>query len=43
MIWEGHGEIHWFPASIETPDSGEVTMNTIEAGEKQYLLIASSN
>ena len=43
MIWEGHGEIHWFPASIETPDSGEVTMNTIEAGEKQYLLNASSN
>ena len=42
MIWEVHGEM--LPASMETPDSGEVvTLNTIEAGEKQYLLNASSN
>ena len=43
MIWEDHGEIHCLLAYIETPDSGEVTLNTIEAGEKQYLLNASSN
>ena len=43
MIWEDHCEIHCLPASIETPDSGEVTLNTTEAGEKQYLLNASSN
>ena len=43
MIWEDRCEIHCLPASIETPDSGEVTLNTIEAGEKQYLLNASSN